>query len=179
MDDDDDVPQSTMEEAESMNSQVESNHNRFGADATASNTFHSRQETVNTAPNTSEAPQSPSPASEQFPDNLANRPQTIELIKKYDDDMEKYHAECAKHASRLYRVRVLVAFCGLGIVVSAVLFTVMGMDALTQSIDSTKDGLGQITTISQETISLLNLFQERQTTAQESTEKFILDMNGA
>jgi hypothetical protein len=142
-------------------------------DASTGGDSQSQQETYPTTPGPpTTSPEQPPPKVQFLTDD------DRKAIAAYEHDFADYRRTRQKLDTRIRRVRVGVGFCAIGIVISSVLFTVMAMDGLSQSVTSAKDGLKQISKVATDTITILNIFQERQQLAQESTQKFILQVNG-
>ena len=100
------------------------------------------------------------------------------VISKYEKELDDYRYQMQRHNTRIYRVRIMVGFSCLAIIITAVLFTVMGMDELDQSVQDTKAGLGQIANVANDAIDLIQTYQQRQQMSRNSTEKFLLQVNG-
>lgn len=99
-------------------------------------------------------------------------------IADYEEQLKVYYRTCDVRNARMRRVRVAVAICALGVIISAVLFVVMGMDSLTQSVGRSKEGIDQLTSIAQETIVVVQDVTEKEEVASQSTQKFLESLNG-
>lgn len=99
-------------------------------------------------------------------------------IADYEEQLKVYYRTCDVRNARMRRVRVAVAVCALGVIISAVLFVVMGMDSLTQSVGRSKEGIDQLTSIAQETIVVVQDVTEKEEVASQSTQKFLESLNG-
>lgn len=99
-------------------------------------------------------------------------------IAKYEQDWKAYENAVHRSQDRMRRIRVAAGFCSVGIFVSSIFFTVMCQQDFTTSIDNFKMGLSQINAVVVVTFSMIQAYTERRTIVQESTSKFILQVNG-
>ena len=76
------------------------------------------------------------------------------------------------------RIRVTVAVSALGMVIAAVLFVVMGMDSLLQSVDVTSNGIDLLQQQTQEVTTQLSSLQALQQETAAATDKFLDEVNG-
>ena len=99
-------------------------------------------------------------------------------IADYERELKEYYTICEYRNARLRRIRVTVALCAIGIVISAVLFVVMGSESLLKSVRFTGDGIHKAIEQSQLVIDSLKNLKEEQQVASNATEKFISEVNG-
>ncbi|KAL3906870.1 MAG: hypothetical protein SGARI_003809, partial [Bacillariaceae sp.] len=116
----------------------------------------------------------PSPTKESVADSAMLMTQEDERdIRDYEIELKQYYDICERRNTRMRRVRVTVAVSALGMVVAAVLFVVMGMDSLLQSVDVTANGIDLLQQQTQEVINQVSALQELQQETSVATDKFL------
>ena len=99
-------------------------------------------------------------------------------IRDYEIELKQYYDICERRNTRMRRVRVTVAASALGMVVAAVLFVVMGMDSLLQSVNVTANGIDLLQQQTQEVINQVSALQELQQETAVATDKFLDQVDG-
>ena len=106
---------------------------------------------------------------------------------EYHQAVDDYRRQCDAQALRIYRVRLVLVTCFVGIIVSVVLFMTMGMYGVTtpnsngglaQSVIYIKGGIQQFSENCELAINLINDFEAKQYQTSNSTAKFIVEVNG-
>ena len=99
-------------------------------------------------------------------------------IRDYEIELKQYYDICERRNTRMRRIRVTVAVSALGVVIAAVLFVVMGMDSLLQSVDVTSNGIDLLQQQTQEVMTQLSSLQALQQETAAATDKFLDEVNG-
>jgi hypothetical protein len=101
------------------------------------------------------------------------------IIREYEQARKQYQQEVYKSRDRIRRIRITAGFCACGALISAVMFTVMAERHLIQSFQKFGDGLGKANAFIDDTLKVADLYLTRQTSAQDSMRKFLLQIDGA
>jgi hypothetical protein len=99
-------------------------------------------------------------------------------IRDYEIELKQYYDICERRNTRMRRVRVTVAASALGMIVAAVLFVVMGMESLLQSVKVTAKGIDRLQQQTQEVSNQVQALQELQEETATATEKFLDQISG-
>jgi hypothetical protein len=100
------------------------------------------------------------------------------IIREYEQEWKYYEQLIHRGQDRIRRIRIGAGFCACGILISAILFTIMTQDSFTTSLEIFDSGLGQVNIIIDEVLMTSGNFAERQANARDSTRKLLLQING-
>ncbi len=124
--------------------------------------------------------------SEQAPHNdgaTSSSPEMLtdadrKIIRQYEQDWKEYERLIHQNQDRIRRIRIGAGFCAIGILISALMFTIMTQKELTTSLDNFDSSLNQVDSMISEALRTSNDFAEQQRITRDSTRKFLLQLNG-
>lgn len=99
-------------------------------------------------------------------------------IRAYQEAKLVYQDHLYRRQERIRRVRIASGFCAIGILISGILFTIMTQDHFIESFENFGSGLDQANLVVEESLAVANTYLDRQASAKQSTQKFLVEING-
>jgi hypothetical protein len=96
---------------------------------------------------------------------------------EYREKVVDWQLQVKKAEQVQRRIRIMVIFCCLGVIVSAILMLVMGVDGLMNSVEDAQVGLGQMSGLATAGIALIDQFFAGQNTAINATGAMLQTIN--
>ena len=135
-------------------------------------------ELVTSQPRKPEAPVYTAPYGETPPASGVVQEVEMDGEEDHNEAFEDYRTAMSRYEARVFRIRFLVVLTTMGIMVCAILMTVIGVESLRKSVSNGSSALSEGERLAQEAIGLVDEFLILQEDARNETTNFVAAMNG-
>jgi hypothetical protein len=100
------------------------------------------------------------------------------IIREYEHNRKEYEQQIYSSQDRIRRIRIGAGFCACAALISAIMFTIMGENYFIDSFQKFESGLDKANSNIEAALEATAGYLQRQTSAKESTRKFLTQIDG-